>query len=141
MNTLYCSPSCNGKDYKNNIRQRRIAELMEEKVKTPERDLLGRKEFLTPTEGSLLLGISRATFYRYMRDGTIKAVQLKGKTIVRRKDIDKLFDNPPSYHTHIEKKQEKREYYTIWKSRAHLTPEGKAVLTPENLFVLTPVKS
>ena len=113
MNTLYCSPSCNNKDYKNNLRQRKIAEFMEKEKKTPERDVLGSKEFLTPTEGSLLLGISRATFYRYMRDGTIKAVQLRGKTIVRRKDIDKLFDNPPSYQTHTEKKQERREYYTI----------------------------
>ena len=30
-------------------------------------------------------------------------------------------------------------YY--WKSRAHLTPEGKATLTPENFFILTPLKS
>ena len=29
----------------------------------------------------------------------------------------------------------------IWKSRACLTPEGKAALTPENLLFLTPVKS
>ena len=79
MNTLYCSPSCNNKDYKNNLRQRKIAEFMEKEKKTPERDVLGSKEFLTPTEGSLLLGISRATFYRYMRDGTIRAVQLRGK--------------------------------------------------------------
>ena len=28
-----------------------------------------------------------------------------------------------------------------WKSRARLTPEGKAALTPENLLFLTPVKS
>ena len=28
-----------------------------------------------------------------------------------------------------------------WKSRACLTPEGKATLPPENFFVLTPVKS
>ena len=28
-----------------------------------------------------------------------------------------------------------------WKSRARLTPEGKATVTPENFFVLTPVKS
>ena len=28
-----------------------------------------------------------------------------------------------------------------WKSRAHLTPEGKATLTPENFFILTPLKS
>ena len=32
-------------------------------------------------------------------------------------------------------------YVDIWKSRAHLTPEGKAALTPENLLFLTPVKS
>ena len=28
-----------------------------------------------------------------------------------------------------------------WKSRACLTPEGKAMLTPENFFILTPLKS
>ena len=128
MNTLYCSPSCNNKDYKNNLRQRKIAEFMEKEKKTPERDVLGSKEFLTPTEGSLLLGISRATFYRYMRDGTIRAVQLRGKTIVRRKDIDKLFDNPPSYQTHTEKKQEKREYYTIRQISEKFKVSKKAIL-------------
>ena len=128
MNTLYCSPSCNNKDYKNNLRQRKIAEFMEKEKKTPERDVLGSKEFLTPTEGSLLLGISRATFYRYMQDGTIRAVQLRGKTIVRRKDIDKLFDNPPSYQTHTEKKQEKREYYTIRQISEKFKVSKKAIL-------------
>ena len=28
-----------------------------------------------------------------------------------------------------------------WKSRARLTPEGKATVTPENFFILPPVKS
>ena len=38
-------------------------------------------------------------------------------------------------------------YFTVtsldeaWKSRACLTPEGKAMLTPENFFILTPLKS
>ena len=31
-----------------------------------------------------------------------------------------------------------RVLYTWWKSRARLTPEGKAVLTPENILFLTP---
>ena len=35
----------------------------------------------------------------------------------------------------------KKKCLWCWKSRARLTPEGKAALTPENLFVLTPVKS
>ena len=29
----------------------------------------------------------------------------------------------------------------VWKSRACLTPEGKAMLTPENFFILTPRES
>ena len=29
----------------------------------------------------------------------------------------------------------------VWKSRACLTPEGKATLPPENFFILTPLKS
>jgi len=33
------------------------------------------------------------------------------------------------------------QYRTGWKSRACLTPEGKAMLTPENFFILTPLKS
>lgn len=129
MNTIYCSPSCNGKDYKRNIRQQRIAAMMEEeKAKTSKGDSFGGKEFLTPTEGAQLIGISRASFYRYMRDGTIKAVQLRGKTIIRRKDIERLFDNPPSYHTHTEKKQEKREYYTIRQISEKFKVSKKALL-------------
>ena len=130
MNTIYCSPSCNNKDYKRAIRERQIAEFMEEeKKKTPKMDILGGKEFLTPTEGASLLGLSRATFYRYMSNGTIKAVQLRGKTIIRRKDIERLFDNPPEYHSHSEKKQEKREYYTFRQIMEKFKCSKKAIMT------------
>ena len=130
MTTIYCSPSCNNKDYKRAIRQKQIAEYMEEeKQKTPKVDILGGKEFLTPTEGALLLGLSRATFYRYMLNGTIKAVQLRGKTIVRRKDIERLFDNPPTYQSHSEKKQEKREYYTFRQIMEKFKCSKKAIMT------------
>ena len=130
MNTIYCSPSCNNKDYKKAIREKQVAEFMEEeKKKTPKVDILGGKEFLTPTEGASLLGLSRATFYRYMSNGTIKAVQLRGKTIVRRKDIERLFDNPPAYQSHSEKKQEKREYYTFRQIMEKFKCSKKAVMT------------
>ena len=130
MTTIYCSPSCNNKDYKRAIREKQIAEFMEEeKKKTPKVDILGGKEFLTPTEGASLLGLSRATFYRYMSNGTIKAVQLRGKTIIRRKDIEQLFDNPPTYQSHSEKKQEKREYYTFRQIMEKFKCSKKAVMT------------
>ena len=130
MTTIYCSSSCNNKDYKRAIREKQIAEFMEEeKKKTPKVDILGGKEFLTPTEGASLLGLSRATFYRYMSNGTIKAVQLRGKTIIRRKDIEQLFDNPPTYQSHSEKKQEKREYYTFRQIMEKFKCSKKAVMT------------
>ena len=129
MTTLYCSPSCNNKDYKRNIRQKQLAEFMEgEKKNVPPVDNLGNKAFLTPTEGAQLLGISRATFYRYMRDGIIKAVQLRGKTIVRRKDIENLFDHPASYQPHSDKKLKKREYYTIRQISEKFKITKKAIL-------------
>ncbi len=36
---------------------------------------------------------------------------------------------------------EEDDFLIAWKSRACLTPEGKAMLTPENFFILTPLKS
>jgi hypothetical protein len=41
----------------------------------------------------------------------------------------------------VRKQKLRSQFEGCWKSRARLTPEGKAALTPENLFVLTPVKS
>jgi len=118
MTTIYCSPSCNNKDYKRKIREKKISEYQEAHPDIPKShtDSTSRsKEFLTPTEGAKLLGMSRATFYRNLRDGTIKAVQMRGKTIVRRKDIEHLFDNPPEYKSRSldPKLKQKREYYTM----------------------------
>lgn len=47
------------------------------------------------------MGISRASIYRYMAENIIKAVQFKGKTLVRRKDIELLFENAAEYKKRI----------------------------------------
>lgn len=54
---------------------------------------IGNKDFYTPPEAAKLLGISRASIYRYMAGNAIKAVQFRRKTLVRRKDIEILFEN------------------------------------------------
>ena len=114
MTTLYCSPSCNGKDYKRKIREAQVSEYLEQEAATqPRVTKLDGKAFLTPTEAGTLLGISRPTVYRRMMDGTIKAVQMKGKTLIRRKDIEAMFDNPAEYQPRTGKKHEDREYYTL----------------------------
>jgi len=97
MTTLYCSPSCNNKDYKRAIRQKQVAEYYEahpeDKKETP-KDVLQGKAFLTPREAAKLLGIGKSSVYRELASGLIKAVQMKGKTLIRRADIERLFDNP-----------------------------------------------
>lgn len=50
------------------------------------------KEFLTPTEVAAFLGVGRTSIYRYIKNAKIKAVRFDGKTLVRRSDIDKMFD-------------------------------------------------
>ena len=50
------------------------------------------KEFLTPTEVSSFLGVGRTSIYRYIRNGKIKVLRFDGKTLIRRSDIDKMFD-------------------------------------------------
>ena len=64
-----------------------------------------QKEFFTSTEATKPLEISRAGIYRYMTDDTIKAVQFKRKTLIRRKDIDALFENPASHNKKLPKER------------------------------------
>ena len=56
----------------------------------PEIIRIQEKEFLSPTETAQLLGMSRATLYRYLLNGFIPAVQFKGKTKIRRSSLEKM---------------------------------------------------
>lgn len=116
MSTSYCSHKCGSAAYKDRVKKERIAAYQKEQyiqeLNEPIKDL-AQKEFFTPTEAAKLLGISRASIYRYMADSTIKAVQFKGKTLIRRKDIDSLFENPASYNKRLPKERAPiTEFYT-----------------------------
>lgn len=118
MTTIYCSPSCNNKDYKQKIREKQIAEYQSKNPDTIpviKKSPLDDKQFLTPREAAKVLGVGKSTIYRELASGLIKAIQLKGKTLIRRKDIESLFDNAPEYKSHSlePKTKQKREYYTM----------------------------
>ena len=114
VTTLYCSPSCTGKAYKQRQKEERLKEYQrDENTKLPILGLIGNKDFLSPTEVSLLLGISRSTVYRYMSTGQIKALQLKGKTIIRRSDLERMFDDAPNYKRRSYGRKEVLQYYTM----------------------------
>ncbi len=99
--TAYCTHKCASAAYKDRKRKSRIEAA--KNLITPKESLtqisveILCKPFLTPTEVSILLGIGRSTIYRYLQNNELKAVQLKGKTLIRRSDIEAMFDNSNSY--------------------------------------------
>ena len=116
MSTDYCSHKCANLAYKERVRKERISayqkELSFKEYNEPLKDL-EQREFFTPTAAAKLLGISRATIYRYLADETIKAVQFKGKTLIRRKDIDMLFESSATYNKRLpQEKVPITEFYT-----------------------------
>ncbi|MCQ2290921.1 MAG: excisionase family DNA-binding protein [Muribaculaceae bacterium] len=90
MTTIYCSPSCNNKDYKQKIREKQIADYQAQhpipKPATP-KSPLNDKQFLTPREAAKVLGVGKSTVYRELASGLIKAIQLKGITLCSKKYI------------------------------------------------------
>ncbi len=90
--TNYCSHKCANLAYKDRVRKQRIESLQIEFNKKAQKNPNLEKEYLTPTEVSKLLGIGRTSTYRYIRTGQIKVVRFNGKTLVRRTDIEQMFD-------------------------------------------------
>ena len=134
MTTIYCSPSCNNKDYKQKIREKQIAEYQSKNPDTIpviKKSPLDDKQFLTPREAAKVLGVGKSTIYRELASGLIKAIQLKGKTLIRRKDIESLFDNAPKYKSHSlePKTKQKREYYTMRQIEEKFKCSKKAIRT------------
>jgi excisionase family DNA binding protein len=66
---------------------------------------LKEKPFLSIAETCKLIGISRRTVYRMMERGELTAGKAGKRTIIRRSDLDKLFDQP---HTPIAQPESKR---------------------------------
>ena len=134
MNTIYCSPSCNNRDYKQKKREKQISEyLAQNQITEPvaRNTSLNEKNFLTPREAAKILGVGKSTVYRELSSGLIKAVQLKGKTLIRRKDIERIFDNPPEYKSRSvdPNMKKKREYYTMRQIEEKFRCSKKAVRT------------
>lgn len=53
------------------------------------------KPYLSPLEVANYFGVSKATIYRYLANGLIKSLQLRRSTLIRKADIDALFDLAP----------------------------------------------
>lgn len=91
--TEYCSHRCSGLAYKERKRQARLDSYQQEYAnQLSGRGEISRQEFLTPTQTAKLLGVCHVTIYNYINSGTIKVWKLKRKTLIRRADVDALFN-------------------------------------------------
>ena len=112
--TRCCSHRCANLAYKERTRQNRVIEFHAMINQQSEKEVCIDKDFFTPSEAAKYIGISRATFYRYLETNLIKSVQLKRKTIIRKRDIEALFDNASPYKKHLPRsKQSITDFYTI----------------------------
>ena len=111
--TRCCSHRCANLAYKERTRQKRVSEFQTMVNQQIEKENCIDKDFFTPSEAAKYIGISRATFYRYLETNLIKSVQLKRKTIIRKRDIEALFDNASPYKKHLPRsKQSITDFYT-----------------------------
>ncbi len=94
--TKYCSTKCNRSNYRRRIRKQKLeaqVDSTEPSISIKIEDFRNR-EFLTVTQVSKLIGCSRQNVYKLIRSGKLQATNLlEKKTIIKRKDLDEMFDN------------------------------------------------
>lgn len=92
--TKHCGQSCASRAYKVRLRNKKVERSQTETKAIENRPLeeIKSKEFLTVRDVAKLLSSSRQTVYSLIDAGTLKAFKLTDrKTLIRRADIDKLF--------------------------------------------------
>jgi excisionase family DNA binding protein len=93
--TKYCSLLCAQRNYKLRQKKSKIEQSNKETVQAKSKKTLplSEKEFLSVRQVAELLGCSRRNVYKLIKSGKLKATNLLiKKTIVRKSDIDKMFE-------------------------------------------------
>ncbi|HET8861261.1 helix-turn-helix domain-containing protein [Marivirga sp.] len=91
--TKFCGDNCAKRDYKKRKRDQKVQEVAPIVVQRIEynQEQLKHKDFLSVDETCKLLGASRMTIYRQIKAGNIRAAKIGSRTIIKRTEIDKLF--------------------------------------------------
>lgn len=98
--TKCCSDNCSKRAYKARKRQDKIQSTIEGEIQKNKSNpsennspaiSLNSKDFLSITDASQLIGVSRWTIQRMIKRGELKAVQFGRKHIIKRSQIENLF--------------------------------------------------
>lgn len=131
--TQYCGDACSKRAYKERIRLSKIEASNKETqiVRKQSIEELKVKEFLTVTQVSILIGCSRQNVYKLINSGKLRATNLLlKKTIVKRSDLDKLFEQSIRSTPQPEQKQfDISECYTITEVQNKFGISDKALHT------------
>ena len=95
--TRFCSMKCTRVFGKQKIRNSKIelSNAETQRIKSKPIEELKAKEFLSVTQVSILIGCSRQNVYKLITAGKLNATNiLEKKTIIKRSDLDKLFEQP-----------------------------------------------
>jgi excisionase family DNA binding protein len=93
--TQCCSDHYSKRYYKLKKKGEKIEKSNQETVKVLSLPLeyIKVKEFLSVTDAVKLLGVSQRTIYRLMEKGELKFAKIGTRTIIKRTELDKLFNN------------------------------------------------
>lgn len=95
--TRYCSKRCAENAYKQRKREELVASTQKAINDSSSKIAIPQRDYLSPTECANLLGLCRRTVYYYLSNNIIPCFQFKGRTRIRRADIETLFDNAVDY--------------------------------------------
>jgi excisionase family DNA binding protein len=128
---------CTKANSKQKIRNSKIEVSNKEtqRIKNKPLDELKTKDFLSVTEVSKLIGCSRQNVYKLINAGKLIAIVLEKKTIIKRSDLDKLFEQPQPKLAKTEQKEfEISECYTIGEIQKTfgISPSGLRLMLIKN---------
>ena len=113
--TACCSKQCANALYKKRKRDEAIKannQIVEQKIEEKPIERIKDKPFLTITEAALYLGVTRPTVYGHIKRGELNVIRLGCKYLLKKEDIDKLFNTPIVFHTPTKEKAPITDFYT-----------------------------
>ncbi len=113
--TTCCSHRCANALYKKKKRDEVIKtnNLFTEKIVLEKPiEKVKKKPFLTITEAAVYLDVTRPTLYSYLKNGELKASRLGCKYLLRKEDIDELFNHPTEFRIQPKERTTITEFYT-----------------------------
>lgn len=95
--TRYCSHACASRAHKEKTRRMKVQRSNTETTVVARRPMaeIQVRDFLSVDQAVRLLGVSRWTLYRAIREGTVDAARIRRRVLLRRRDLDALFKSAP----------------------------------------------